>query len=134
MQTYSINQIRKISGTLTTAELQDVSLLPPIIEVAAGLRVWPLMVYYDFEIANNTNINEFGIRNNIALNSNLLLSIVPQVAPYAWSGIVASNSYTQLINPSNETNPLCNNLNFVASPDGGISVNYFRYEITYFVL
>lgn len=134
MQEYSVNQIKKISGTLTSSQLQNVNLLNPIIEVPAGLRVWALSVYYDFEISNNTLIPEIGIRNNIALNAILLLAITPQLAPYAWSGIVGQNNYPQLINPSNETNPLCNNLNFVAASDLSISVNYFRYELTYFVL
>jgi len=134
MQSYISSQIRKISGELTTAQLQDVSLMAPIVEVRAGLKVWPLMVYFDFEIANNTTIPEIGIRNNVALNPILLLAVVPGVAPYAWSGIVGQNNYPQLVTPSNEVNPLCNNINFVVSPDPGISVNYFRYTITYFVM
>lgn len=134
MQQYSVNQIRKITGSLTTAQLADVSLLPPILEVPAGLKIWPLMVYYNLNIQNNTNINEFSVRLNNQLNPFLILGITPGASPWAWSGIIGQNGYLQNTNPSSETNPLCNALYFVTNPDAGIVVNQFDYEITYFIL
>lgn len=133
MQSLTTPQIKKLSGTLTTAQLQDVSLMDPILTVQAGLKIFPLMVFYDIEISNNTNINEFGLRLNNQLNPFLILAIVPGAAPYAWSGIIGQTGF-QTSNPAPETNPLCNELNFTATPDPGIAVNYFRYEITYFIL